>query len=746
MKNTKLMYLFAATAAAVLLSGCFNPIMISLPQEEDPLVLTDTQASAWEESEPFTVEVKIGGEEGRKRSAARSIAGPDGIQTINGDFSIRNFGQLVVMDNERKIVAVVEERRENDNLSVDFAVNFLPIDKTYHFLLLMGHWERDYAEEAAANDGKYHYSEDKAPTLLAVGCATKDIKLTEDEQSITITMYPVQVDTKFTSGDTGKYDEVEPLVLNGQPQRVLLNTAPDKWAFTWTMRGEKAYAQLKHAQELAVAGGDPGYHANGLKFKTQKIEVTGGTKAGTAITPGVVLAWDSAVIGEIGKLNSGDSGSGYFNLEYVPFNKFNAGDWPVSVMSASLFKTKLAKDIPVWIIRNGINDAEQDENTYFDAWKEFGTEISKNNRVNGNGAVRFSATSIKVKIIESTVFSYYVKTGGTTSITDENAGTKARPFGTVDAALAKLAIDYGVWKGSVDTSAPANLKDELKAWGHIYIDGTVTHGPITVEDSTNGIYPPIFLRDYCPNDAAAGILKLRSKGSLITVGKGVNLTLGGTLELVGINNNNKPLVYVTSGGNLTLADDAGITDNWNTRDGGGVYVTGNASAFTMNGGKISGNKSTSSTSNCGGVYVASNSAFIMNGGKISGNTAELNGGGVYVASNGAFTMSDGEISGNTAELNGGGVYICYENPGEAFAQNRVFQKTGGIIYGSDETGVDEDSRPLKNTANGQGQAVWGDAADTPHKTRDKTTRGNDYLYWNAKDKNGDPIPDSGWDS
>jgi hypothetical protein len=66
----------------------------------------------------------------------------------------------------------------------------------------------------------------------------------------------------------------------------------------------------------------------------------------------------------------------------------------------------------------------------------------------------------------------------------------------------------------------------------------------------------------------------------------------------------------------------------------------------------------------GGVNVGERGAFTMEGGTISGNSSsstnskdKIGGGGVYVGKKGAFTMKDGEISRNTANEYGGGVCV-----------------------------------------------------------------------------------------
>ncbi len=86
-------------------------------------------------------------------------------------------------------------------------------------------------------------------------------------------------------------------------------------------------------------------------------------------------------------------------------------------------------------------------------------------------------------------------------------------------------------------------------------------------------------------------------------------------------------------------------------NGGGVGVNKDAS-FTMQGGNITGNKTTSGGGGGGGVYVGANCSFMMTGGSIANNEAKNWGGGVYVAANGSFTMLGGSIT-NNRSLNGG---------------------------------------------------------------------------------------------
>jgi hypothetical protein len=175
-------------------------------------------------------------------------------------------------------------------------------------------------------------------------------------------------------------------------------------------------------------------------------------------------------------------------------------------------------------------------------------------------------------------------------------------------------------------------------------------------------------------------ITLSATGSLFTVGQGVTLTLDNNIALQGTSNTS-PLVTV-SGGTLVMNDGSTVRSNRNsssTNRGGGISIDNNG-LFTMNGGEIIGN-TTSSTG--GGVY--SLGTFTMNGGEITSNTTSSTGGGVY--SLGTFTMSGGEVSGNTASAAGGGVYSLgtFTMSGGEISGNIISSTTtsyGGGVYSS----------------------------------------------------------------
>jgi uncharacterized repeat protein (TIGR02543 family) len=166
-------------------------------------------------------------------------------------------------------------------------------------------------------------------------------------------------------------------------------------------------------------------------------------------------------------------------------------------------------------------------------------------------------------------------------------------------------------------------------------------------------------------------------GSLFTVGNGVTLTLDNGITLQGYSGTNlDALVKIESGGILFMNTGSKITGHSPSSTGGGVHVNGGT--FTMNGGEISDNKSSDNTSIGGGVYVANSGNFTMNDGKISGNEASQ-GGGVYIAGNGTLKI------------------------------------VTGTIYGSDETDAD-----LKNTASGEGAALYKAEGATAQYGKDTT--------------------------
>jgi hypothetical protein len=104
------------------------------------------------------------------------------------------------------------------------------------------------------------------------------------------------------------------------------------------------------------------------------------------------------------------------------------------------------------------------------------------------------------------------------------------------------------------------------------------------------------------------IIRLKSRGSMFTIGEGVKLVLDKNITLQGHNANyNNPLITINNGGNLVMNAGAKITGN--SYDGVRVY---NGGTFVMEGGEISGN------SGAGVSY--SPGTFTPKGGQVFGNS------------------------------------------------------------------------------------------------------------------------------
>jgi hypothetical protein len=362
MKNAKSI-LFALGILSVLLAGCFNPITAIPPKQGDPA------------TDPFTVSVLIG----KDAEAGRSITGPDAAW-IKGE-GIRNIIQLVVVDEEGAIVAFDEARRASDdeNTAV-LRIESIPFGRKYHFLLLMGHWERDYAAAG------YVYNEDVPPTLLAAGL--KENYLVTGSGTVTVTMWPIVVDTVFTTGNTDVLPETaltaQAAVSAGKPGMV--NLLPVNWGVSWTVRRGEAngngLTDLITAQKVIDENA-----GDALLLLNKETVVRGAGFVGDSVNDAnlngnVITLPINTYTSGISRI--GTSGSANFRLEYVPFNLRTGSLWS---NFNSVFDLDGSK-APVWIIRNGVNDLAQNSATDFTG---FGT--NGNSTANANGAVSFTVTA-----------------------------------------------------------------------------------------------------------------------------------------------------------------------------------------------------------------------------------------------------------------------------------------------------------------------------------------------------------------
>jgi hypothetical protein len=364
MKFVKLEILFTVGILAVLLAvGCAQPTVSFLGEAD----MAGKEAGL---DESFTVTFTINGDD-----EARSVAGPDANRIyVFGADGIRNYAQLIVLDQSstttpKTVAAFAEQRKVTaDNENFELSIGNLAPSKTYSFLLLMGNWER-----TDNGVGNYAYNETKKPTLLAAGITTQELAQ-PGETTVSITMWPIVVNTRFKQVTQTTTEIVEPKVDAGVPRPAYLT--PGEWKVEWAIQrsiaGTNGFEKaLIPAQVKAGTGGSAE-----LVVKSKEIYFPGDSKIQETGAISNILIDDIPS----GETQNGDSDSVYFNLEYVPFNLTDLSYWEGKT-SSFLDPTK---DTPAWIIRNGLNDLAQDGNTNFNSSIGY-TGASKN----GNGAVRY---------------------------------------------------------------------------------------------------------------------------------------------------------------------------------------------------------------------------------------------------------------------------------------------------------------------------------------------------------------------
>ncbi|MFP3090503.1 hypothetical protein LQZ21_09275 [Treponema sp. TIM-1] len=317
---------------------------------------------------PFTVTFTLG-----QSDTARSVAGPDANRIyMTGATGIRNFVQLVVVDTASKEIKGFAEDRKTSGNNNEFTLTLdnLARGKEYAFLLLMGHWE---------HNGSYVYSEDEAPTLLCAGLRKQEVNITGDTV-VTITMYPITVDTKFSGSDGDKNLTAEPKIVDGDPDAAYL--VPGSWHVKWTVQraveGTNGFEKaLIPAQKIIdTAAGDLKIKEKRIILSIADVESVVSSGGGTTVESfshfiGLIDA-ESEIAKKGGAVN--------FNLEYVPFGLADADKWSGL---GSNYNTLSSSGYPVWIIRNGLNDKRQDTQTNFKTFGESGSVA------NGKGAVEF---------------------------------------------------------------------------------------------------------------------------------------------------------------------------------------------------------------------------------------------------------------------------------------------------------------------------------------------------------------------
>ena len=230
----------------------------------------------------------------------------------------------------------------------------------------------------------------------------------------------------------------------------------------------------------------------------------------------------------------------------------------------------------------------------------------------------------------------------------------------------------------------------------------------------------LFKTDRDDHGGKALITRAFEGGSLITA-NGKNLTLA-DITLDG----NKAaysakgsggVVYVGSGGKLTVADGASLHNSLAGGSGGAVYVAGTG-AMAVTGGAITGN----SAANGGAVYAAANGTVMLTGGTITGNTSTGDGAGVYLAQGsklelsgdpdfgGTDTEADGTINGTAGNFAGA---ITGTNGGKACGRARQDVFIAG--YGGNTAA----SVVVTGDITSGDGTIWVWAQESPHYLRDE---------------------------
>jgi hypothetical protein len=347
-------FVFAASAIlAVMLSACPNPMDFTAASYTPAAIPGGGGNTVGiQDMGSFTVTIPVNPAPGRAAAGLNANAIQYG--------GVRNTYLLVVLDTAAGEVAVDprEGSRQNDNdTSTDVSVT-IPPGKEYGFLLLVGHRERNYAQEVSGGDYLYKAG---SPTLLYAGLTKEAI--TPSTTAVTITVKPLTVEAKFASATLGS-DK------NADTPKVELGAAAD-WTLTWTVTG---LAPLKNAQ---ASDGYLFREVNGKAWET------GGSVSGEAamgFSSNALFDGTGTVTLDLGRARGGVPCAAWFNLEYAPFS-LAEGKW----------------DRPLWVIRNGVNDLPQDSNTDF----TYETNKMKWNTAdgkNGNGAVCFTLPMPKITV------------------------------------------------------------------------------------------------------------------------------------------------------------------------------------------------------------------------------------------------------------------------------------------------------------------------------------------------------------
>jgi hypothetical protein len=334
MKNINMTGFFTCILLVPILIACQIPASVTPPNQE-PASPANVR--------PFSATIILRGG-GAGPGNSRAIAGPSKSQTQD----IFNFVQVIVLDEAKEIVDLVEGRRNgNGSYEEQFIVDIPYFGKSYHFLMLAG-----YLEEGS-----------EQPTLLASGSTTKKI---DTPETLTMILWPLIIDVKFT------HTKISGTLHKEPDPAVPVSLFPAAWSVQWTVQtdtGGNGFGELLKAQTNTGAE---------QLFKNKKPVVVGSAAAGSLTVTGNLVTLDITDTTQ-GIPAIGTEAAINFNLEYVPFYQITAAKWTRFNDKSAVFDLNGEADaLPVWIIRNGLNDLARNADT------DFALDAG-----NGNGAISF---------------------------------------------------------------------------------------------------------------------------------------------------------------------------------------------------------------------------------------------------------------------------------------------------------------------------------------------------------------------
>ena len=246
------------------------------------------------------------------------------------------------------------------------------------------------------------------------------------------------------------------------------------------------------------------------------------------------------------------------------------------------------------------------------------------------------------------------------------------------------------------------------------LNTTADSGLFIVSNGATLVFENIIINgNYKDSDGNINSAFSSNAASLVRVESGSMFTLknGAVLK------NNKAYqgggVYVNYDGIFNMSGNAKVSGNTAEESGGGVYVRGASTTFTMTGGTVGGTGlgEGNIAGSGGGVYLDTTSTFNMSGGEVFGNEA-ASGGGVSLSDGSKFYMSGGKVSGNEVTSYGGGIFLSglgsntFNMSVSASVLGNTASKGGGVYVNSNCTFTMSGSEISGNYGKNDGGGVY----------------------------------------